>query len=181
MAAPINPQKITAYGKRRIWLVDVLEDTAEPGDDAINDGAYLTCFALSDQAGAMTTPNKVTLPIVLCETDSFEDFGTTVNSHADVTLLYDPQADTGSEGKTAWDLVYNDGDGYAGNIVWMLGVRGDEDDSVAEGDRVTVIPAKLKVTSEEPTSTGEDGLFAFQCVVAVTGHIQRNVEVVAGS
>ena len=177
MAAPIKPQKQAAYGKRRLWLVDTIADTGAPEDTEINDGAYLTCFALSDQAGATTTPNKITLPVLLCETDSYEDFGTTANSHADITLLYDPQADVGDPGKTAWDLVYNDGDGYAGNVLWQLGEAGDEDDSVADGDRVTVVPAKLKVISEEPTSTGEDGLFAFQCSVAVTGKIRRNVEV----
>lgn len=181
MAQPIKPQKKTSYGKRRLWLVDLIADTTAPEDTEINDGAYLTCFALSDQAGATTTPNKITLPVLLCETDSYEDFGTTANSHADITFLYDPQADDASDGKTAWDAVYNDGDGYEGNIVWLLGEAGDEDDSVEDGDRVTVVPAKLKVISEEPTSTGEDGLFAFQVSVAVTGKIQRNVEVVSGS
>lgn len=182
MADSLKPQVLTSYGKRRLWLADTIADTTAPTDGEINDGSYLTCYALSDQAGPTSTPNKITLPVILCETESYEDFGQTVNSHPDITLLYDPQADSGQAGKTAWDLVYNDGDGYEGNIVWLLGETAEEgDETVEDGDRVTVVPAKLKVISEEPTSTGEDGLFAFQCAVVVTGKIRRNVEVVAES
>lgn len=178
MAEPIKPQKKTAYGKRRVWLVDTIADPEAPTDDEINAGVYVTCFGLSDQAGPTSMPNKVTLPVLLCETDAEEDFGTTAHAHPDMTLVYDPQAAPGSAGKTAWDVVEP---GFEGFIVWELGLPGEADDQITAAARVTVVPAKARVVSEEPTSTGPEGLFAFQTAVVVRApYIKRNVAVVAG-
>jgi hypothetical protein len=177
MATPVKPQKKLAYGKRRFWLVDTIASATAPTDDEINAGDYLACYPLSDAAGPVSTPNKVTLPVLLCETDTEEDFGTTTHTHPDLVLVYDPQAAAASAGKKAWDLVK---DGYEGFIVWELGVDGDADDQIVAGEFVTVVPCKIRVISEEPTSTGEDGLLAFQVTVVVRSpYTKRNVAVVA--
>lgn len=179
MALPVKPQKKTAYGKRRIWLVDTIANPAAPTVAEINAGVYVTCFGLSDQAGPTSTPSKVTLPVLLCETEAEEDFGTTAHAHPDMTLLYDPQAATGHANKTAWDAVV---DGFEGFIVWELGISAEESDAVTAADKVTVVPAKARVVSEEPTAMGEGGLFAFQTAVVVRApYIQRNVAVVTGT
>lgn len=175
MAAPVKPQKIQTYGRRRLWLVDTIADPANPTAVEINAGDYLACYPLADQAGGTSTPNKITLPNLLCETDTEEVFGQTTHAHADIAFAYDPQAATGSPGKKAWDLVK---DGFSGFIVWQLGEDANLDDQVTAGDFVTVVPADIRVMSEEPSSTGEDGIAMFQTSVAVKApYIQRNVEV----
>lgn len=177
MAAPIKPQKKSVYGKRRLWLVDTIADPAAPTVAEVNAGDYLGCFPLSDQGGATATPNKVTLPVLLCETETEQDFGTTTHEHADLNLVWDPQAASASAGKKAWDLLK---DGYEGNIVWETGIVASDDDQAAAGEFVTVVPAKIRVIGEDPTSTGEDGIAAFQAAVVVRApYTQRNVAIVA--
>src|ERR1044072_1413465 len=177
MAAPIKPQKKKAIGTRRLWLVDTLGDPAAPTDDEINAGDYVACYPLQDQAGPTSTPNKITLPALMCETDVEEEFGLTTHQHPDITFVWDPQAATAAAGKKAWDVVK---DGWTGFIVWELREDAEASDQVAATDFVTVVPAKIVVTGEEPTGTGEDGLHAFQTAVVVRApNIQRNVAVVA--
>lgn len=179
MALPVMPHKISSYGKRRIRFVDVFADNSEPTAEEMNAGDVIACFVRNDAAGPTSIPNKVQVALGLCETEQNEAFGITINSHPDLTLFYDPQGAPGSDGKTAWDLLYNDGDGYQGNLVWELGfvVDADTDTDVTNGDRVTVVPVDVRVISEEPTEAGEAGLFAFQVAIAVTGPIKRNVAV----
>lgn len=177
MALPVKPQKVASYGKRRVRFVDTIANTAEPSAVELNDGDNISCFVQNDAAGPTSIPNKVQVALGLCETSQDEAFGTTVNSHPDLTLFYDPQGAPGSAGKTAWDLLYNGGDGYEGHLVWELGFVAEDDDTIVDGDRVTVVPCAVRVVSEEPTSTGEDGLFAFQVAIAVAGPIKRNVAV----
>lgn len=177
MATPIKPQKKTAYAKRRLWLVDTIADATAPTATEINAGEYVSCYPLSDQGGPVSTPNKVTLPVLLCEDDVEEDFGNTTHTHPDITFVYDPQAAAASDGKKAWDLVK---DGFEGFIVWELGSVADTDDQATAGDFVTVVPCKIRVMSEEPTSTGEEGLLAFQATVVVRSpYTQRNVAIAA--
>jgi len=178
MAVPVKPQKNLAYAMRRLWAVDVITDAAVPSATEINAGTYLGCYPLSDQGGPISTPNKVTLATLLCESDTEEDFGKTVHTHPDMTLVYDPTAAPASAGKTAWDLFI---EGYEGNFVWELGTPGDLSDEIAADARVTVVPIKSRVISEEPTSTGEEGLLAFQTTHVVRApYTKRNVAVVAG-
>jgi hypothetical protein len=176
MATPPKPQNKTLYGNKRLWVVDTIANLAAPDKDEINAGDYISCYPLSDQAGPTSTPNKVTLPVLMCETDATQDFGTTSHEHPDVKLVYDPQAATGSAGKKAWDIFK---DGYTGNFVWEFGEDADGSDQIVAGKFVTTVPVKAKVMSEEPTSHGEEGLMAFDISVVVTGPVQRNVAVVA--
>ena len=175
MALPVKPQKVQTYGRRRLWLVDTIADPTAPTAAEINAGEYLACYPLADQAGGTSTPNKITLPVLMCETDAEEVFGQTTHAHADIAFAWDPQAASGSPGKKAWDLVK---DNFTGFIVWELGEDADEDDQVTSGDFVTVVPSEIRVVSEEPSSTGEDGIALFQTSVAVKApYIQRNVAV----
>lgn len=176
MAAPVKPQKKKALARRRVWWVDAIANPAIPKATEINAGDYLACFPLGDVAGPVSTPEKVTLPALLCEEDGEEDFGTVSHSHPDITFLFDPQAAAGSPGKKAWDIFK---DGAEGFLVWELGKRADVDDQIVAGEFVTTVPAKVRVISEEPTATGSDGLLAFQTTVVVRApYVQRNVAVV---
>lgn len=177
MAQPLKPQKTTVYGNRRVWLVDTIADPSAPTAIEINAGEYLSCYPVGELGGPTSTPNKVTLDAVLCETESEEDFGTTVHSHPDMSWAYDPQAAEGSPGKKAWDLLKA---GWEGFIVHETGIRADDDDQVVAGEFVTVVPSKQLVVSEDPSSSGESGIAAFQTSVVVRSpYTQRNVAVVA--
>lgn len=179
MALPLKPQKATVYGKRRVWLVDTIADPTAPTAAEINAGEYLSCYPVGEVGGPTSTPNKVTLDVLLCETETEEDFGTVTHSHPDMAWAVDPQAAEGSPGKKAWDLLK---DGWEGFIVWEIGIKADEDDQVSVGEFVTVVPSKQRVISEEPSSSGESGIAAFQTSVVVRSpYTKRNVAVVAGA
>lgn len=177
MATPSKPTKVQVVKRRRLWLVDTIANAAAPTDDEINAGDYLGCYPLQDQAGPTSTPNLVSLPALMCEADVEQDFGNVTHEHPPIRFAWDPQAAAASAGKKAWDLVKN---GYTGNIVWEFGELADADDQVTATDFVTVVPCKIMVTDEEPTSTGEDGIMAFGTQVVVRApYIKRNVAVVA--
>ena len=169
MAVPTKPQKVTSYGNDRVWLVDAIANVNASTAAAINAGEYLACYLLSDQEFLTATINKVSLPNLLCETDTYQALGSREWDHADLVGVYDPQAAPGSAGKVAYDLI-KDGDPYVGFIVVGGGIDADADDQAAAGERVNIAPCEIRLTTPlRKTSNDASGIYVFGAAVAITG------------
>lgn len=178
MAAPIKPQKKTANGKDSWWLVPAIADQDAPTLTEVNavTGLNISCYLLAEQEGVTGTTEKVALARLLCETTTTEGIGETTFSMADVTVVFDPQAASGSDGKKAWEKIK---DGYTGFAVRRQGVRALDDASVTAGQFLDVIPVEVGPATPGKSANDASGIYTATAAVAITGTPSFNVAAVA--
>lgn len=180
MAEPTTPAKKLSNGRDTWWLVPTVADPAVPKITEINQttgGLNVAGMLLSDYEGATTSTEKVTLPKVLLETTTTEVTGETTNSLGDMTLTFQPQAASGSDGKKAWELF--DGGVFVGYAVRRQDVPGTTGDA-AIGEFFDLWPISAVRNAPTKTTTGADGIYTFTASLGVTGTPQFNVAAVAG-
>lgn len=172
MAAPVKPALKMALGKESyLWVPAIANIAAPTVVELTAAGSFnLSCSLFGDQEGPTATTNKVTLPQLLCETQTYEVNGPTQHSAPDFQASFDPQAAAGSDGKKAWASMPDNSTGF---LVRRQGV--DSNTDVATGQFVDVWPGQLGVKVPTKTATDASGVFAFTVGVAVTGAPQFNV------
>lgn len=180
MAAPIKPQKKTANGKDSWWLVPAIADQDAPTLTEVNavTGLNISCYLLAEQEGVTGTTEKVALARLLCETTTTEGIGETTFSMADVQIVFDPQAASGSDGKKAWEKIK---DGFTGFAVRRQGVRALDDAAVTEGQFLDVVPVEFGQAIPGKSATDASGIYTATAAVAVTGTPSFNVAAVSGA
>ncbi len=178
MAAPIKPQQKTSNGKDTWWFVPAIASQAAPVLTEVNSasGLNFTCYLMAEQEGVTGSTNKATLARLLCETSTTEGIGETTFSMADVQIVFDPQAASGSDGKKAWEKFK---DGATGYFVRRQGVVNNVSADVSTGQFVDVIPVEVGIATPGKSSTGSDGIYTATAAVAITGTPAFNVEVAA--
>lgn len=176
MAAPIKPALKTAFGMESWGFVLEIADINEPTLIELNAtaGFNLSCSTFGEQEGISGTTEKVTLPRLLCETDTFEFNGSTTFSMADLIVSFDPQAATSADGKKAWTTLVN---GATGFLWYRQGVVATTD--LAAGQFVHIFPAQLGTKIPGKTSTGADGVYSFTQPASITGAPAFNVPIAA--
>lgn len=180
MAAPIKPAKKASLGRDSYWLVPAIADLSAPTATEVNaaTGINITCFLLNDQEGLTGTTERVTLPMLLCETSTSEGIGTTTFSMADLRIVLDPQADSSHNDKKAFEKIR---DGYTGFVVRRQNVDALSDGAVATGQFVDAAPIQIGLAIPGKSSNDASGIYTATAAVAVTGTPALNVEVVAGA
>lgn len=178
MAAPIRPALKQAFGNDSWGFVPAVADITAPtvAELTATGGFNLSCSLFAEQDGLSGATEKVTLPRILCETESYEINGATTFSMADIQVSFDPQATSGADGKKAWETLT---DGIEGFMWRRQGVSATTD--VATGAFVDVVPVQLGTKVPTKTGTGTDGVYSFTQAVSVTGKPAFNVAVVAGA
>ena len=176
MAAPIKPALRKAFGKDAWGFVPAVADIDAPAlaELTATGGFNLSCSLFGEQEGVSASTEKVTLPRLLCETETYEVNGSTTFSMADFQISFQPQAASGSDGKKAWETL---ADGISG-FLWR---RQDVDapDDLAAGQFVDVIPVQLGTKTPTKTGTGADGVYAFTQPASITGKPAFNVAITA--
>lgn len=176
MAAPIKPALKRAFGNDSwTWVPAVATKTAPTVAEVTAAGGFnLSCSLFGEQEGISSTTAKVTLPRILCETDTYEVNGENTHSMADLMVSFDPQGAALSDGKKAWEAM---GDLEAGFLIRRQGVTATTD--FAAGEFVDVIPATLGTKVPTKTSNGADGVYAFTVGASITSAPAYNVAIVA--
>lgn len=179
MAAPLKPQKAPSSKKDTWWFAPAVADMAAPTDGEINaiTGLNFTCYLLADQAGLSATPNKVSLPKLLCEDGTTEVTENITRALGDIVSAFDPQAATGSTGKKTWDLFKS---GVSGYLIRRQNVVNDTDASVTAGQFVDVFKVDVKEATNDKSATDASGIYVFTCPVDLVDQ-ELNVAVVAES
>lgn len=176
MAAPLKPALVQAFGAESWLWVPAVDDITAPAVTEIEAaaGINLSCSIFGEQEGISATTEKVTLPRLLCERETYESNGPTTYSMADLQISFSPQGAAASDGKKAWEAL----DDYAtGFLIRRQGIDGTT--VVATGEFVDVIPAQLAKKVPTKTGTGADGVFSFTVAASITGAPAFNVAVVA--
>lgn len=176
MAAPIKPALKRAYGNDSWGFVPAVADINAPTLAELNaaTGFNLSCSLFGEQEGVTSTQEKVTLPRILCETETYEVNGSTTYAMSDLMISFDPQAASGADGKKAWDTLDDNINGF----LWRRqGVAATAD--LAADQFVDIIPVQLGVKTPSKTSTGADGVYAFTQPASVTGAPGWNKAIVA--
>jgi hypothetical protein len=176
MAAPIKPALKRAFGNDSYtWVPAIAVKTAPTAAEVeAATGFNLSCSLFGEQEGVTTSTAKVTLPRILCETDTFEVNGEVTHSMPDLMVSFDPQGAALSDGKKAWEAM---SDLEAGFLVRRQGKTATT--VYAAGDFVDVIPVTLG--TKVPTKTANDaaGVYAFTVGASITSAPAYNVAVVA--
>lgn len=179
MAAPTKPQKVTANGKDTWWWVPAIANMTAPTEAEINAGVNITCYLLAEQDGVTGTAEKIRLARLLCETSTTEALGEQSWSLADLVGVFDPQADTGTDGKKAWDLFRDPVN--AGYAVRRQAVVAMSDTPEAAADQfVDVFKAEAGEGTPGKTSNDASGIYSFTAPLALLDK-EFNVAVVAES
>lgn len=176
MAAPIKPALKRAYGNDSWGFVTAIADIDSPTLAELNAtaGFNLSCSLFGEQEGVTSTQEKVTLPRILCETETYEVNGSTTYAMTDLMISFDPQAAPGADGKKAWETLDDNLDGF----LWRRqGVTATTD--LAAGQYVDIIPVQLGVKTPGKTGTGADGVYAFMQPASVTGQPSWNKAIAA--
>lgn len=176
MAAPIKPPLKRAFGNDSWTWVPAIGDKSAPtvAEAEAAGGFNLSCSLFGEQEGITTTTAKVTLPRILCETNTYEVNGETSHSMSDLMVSFDPQGAALSDGKKAWEAL---GDNESG---FLLRRQGKTATTVfAAGDFVDVIPATLGTKVPTKTSNAAEGVYAFTVAASVTSAPVYNVAIVA--
>lgn len=176
MAAPIKPALKRAQGNDSWLWVPAIADQTAPTLAEVNAAAgfNLSCSLFSDQEGVSASTDKVTLPQLLCETETYQVNGATSYTAPDFTVSFDPQAASGADGKKAWEAMDDNASGF---LVQRKGVTATDD--LAAGQFVNVYPAQLGVKVPTKTGTGAEAVYAFTVGVSVTGQPSPNVAIAA--
>lgn len=177
MAVPIKPPLRRAYARDRWLWVPAVADTDAPTVAEIQAAAgfNLSCSVFGDsQEGFAANTEKVNLPRLNCESQTYEVNGATTFSAPDLTVSFQPQSAALSDGKKAWEAMDDNASGFL--------VRGQDLDPTADfaaGEFVDVIPAQLGVKVPTKTSNGADGVYAFTVPASITSAPSWNVAIVA--
>lgn len=176
MAAPVKPALARSFGTESwAWVPAVADKTAPTVTELTAATAlHLQGFLPGDQEGISGSVEKVTMPRRMMETEQFEVNGATSYSAPDFTLYFDPQADSGDDGKLAWETLEDNAEGF---LIHRQGV--DPTTDYAAGEFVNVYPAQLGVKVPIKTSAGADGAYAFTVGVSVTDTPEKNVAITA--
>lgn len=177
MSVPIKPALKRAFARDRWYWVPAVADTSEPtvAEVTAASGFNLSCSLFGDsQDGFDATTDKVTLPRRNCETDVFQVNGNTTHTAPDLMISFQPQADSGDDGKKAWEAMDDLADGF---LIRVQDV--DPNVDTVAGDFVDVVPASLGVKVPTKTGNGADGVYAFKVPASITDTPAYNVAVVA--
>lgn len=174
MAAPIKAGVQPSFGNDSWGFVTAIEDIQNPTLEELEaaGGYNLSCSLFREQEGLTGTTEKVTLPALLCETDSYEAAGSTSWSMSDLSVVLHPQGAAASDGKKAWETLTDGLDGF----LWQRqGVSAS--DELEAGQFVNIVPVQLGTKVPGKTSTGADGAYNFTQPVSVTGRPALLVEI----
>lgn len=176
MAVPVKPGLKRGFARDRYFWVSAIADIEEPVITELTalSAFNMSCTTFSNQEQPTSSTEKVTLPLVNCETEAPQVNGTTTNSIPDFMLSFHPQAAPGADGKKAWEALDDLANGFL--------VRSQDEDpnvDVVVGDFVDIWPAQLATKVPTKTSTGADSVYAFTVGISVTGSPAYNVAVVA--
>jgi hypothetical protein len=176
MTAPLKPALKRAFGNDSWGFVAAVADITAPTVAELTavGGFNLSCSLFGDQGDLSATTGKVTLPRLLCETQTYESNDATNYAAADLVVSFQPQAASGSDGKKAWEAM----DDLSSGFLWR---RQDVDPQTAitAGQFVDVVPVDLGVKAPMKTSNDASGVYAFTQGASVTGAPSFNVAVVA--
>jgi hypothetical protein len=176
MTAPLKPALKRAFGNDSWGFIPACALPSAPtvAELTAAGGFNLSCSLFGDQGDLSATTGKVTLPRLLCETQTYESNDATNYSAADLTVSFQPQAAAGADGKKAWEAM----DDLSSGFLWR---RQDVDPqtAIAAGQFVDIVPVDLGVKVPMKTATDASGVYAFTQGASVTGAPSFNVVVAA--
>jgi len=176
MAVPTKPTLVSAFGNESWGFVLTVANIQLPSVAELNaaTGFNLSCSVFGEQEGVSATTEKVTLPRLLCETDTFEVNGSTTHAMADLMVSFNPQGAAASVGKKAWETLVSGATGF----LWRRqGIAGTTD--LVIGQFVDIIPTQLGTRIPTKTGAGADGVFAFTVPASITSTPAYNKALVA--
>jgi hypothetical protein len=177
MTAPLKPALKRAFGKDSWGFVPAVAVTTAPtvAELAAAGGFNLSCSLFGDQGDLTATTGKVTLPRLLCETQTYESNDATNYSAADLVVSFQPQAASGADGKKAWEAM----DDLSSGFLWRRQDVDPAGGAPTAGQFVDIVPVDLGVKVPMKTSNDASGVYAFTQGASVTGAPAFNVAVVA--
>ena len=178
MALPNKPPKVTSFGKDTWWFVPAIANIAAPTVAEINAGFNLACYLLGDQEDLGSNTERVTLPMLLCETVTSESIGGTTRTMPDIGVAYDPQAAAASIGKAGYEQFRA---GTTGRfLVRRQGVIAySASPEAVAGQFVDVLSVETGSITGGKSATGAEGIYVGTVPVGVIDSA-LNVAVVAG-
>lgn len=177
MAQPLKPTLVRAFANDSWLFVPAIASIGSPtvAEIEATAGINISCSIFGDsQEGITATTEKVSLPRLNCERETYESNGATNYAMADLQVSFQPQAADGSDGKKAWETMEDNANGF---LVRRQGK--DSTTVVASGDFVDVIPVQLATKVPTKTSNDAAGVYAFTQAVSITGKPAWNVAVQA--
>lgn len=176
MGTPIKPALSRAFGNDSWAFVPAIADITAPKIAEVNAtaGFNLSCNIFGDQDGFTSTTNKVELPRLNCETETYEVNGETKVSMADMSVAFSPQSAAGSDGKKAWESMTDYASGF---LVRRQGKQAKTDFAV--GDFVDVVPVQLGKKVPTKTGNGAEGVYSFTQGISITSSPAWNKAIVA--
>lgn len=176
MAAPIKPALVKAFGFDGWGFATAVADLSAPKLTEIQatSGLTISCMLFREQEGITPSTEKVTLPALLCETTQYEAIGTTTYSMADLTVSFNPQAASGTDGKKAWETLL---EALTGVLWRRQGIASNVDTAI--GQFLDLAPIEIGPRTPTKTGTGSDAVYAFTASIGITGKPQFNKAIVA--
>jgi hypothetical protein len=166
MAAPIRPASSKAYGREKWQFVPTLSSTTAPSLAQVNAVTALdiSCYLFESSARPTGSTNLVDRERRVCDTQTFQQIGTTSFAGGEMIAALDPQAVAASDGKKAWEKFP---EGTTGYLVRRLGI--DVNTDFAVGQFVDVFPVEFGVPVPGTTGDGESRENSFTSTFAITG------------
>lgn len=176
MVAPVKPVPVRAQAKDKWQFALAVANLAAPTVAEVTavTGFDLSCSLLSDYEGVTATAGRVTLPQLLCETESYEAIDTTTYSLAALRVVWRPQDAAASNGKKAWEALTDGGSGF---LIRRQGLVNTAD--FAAGQFVDVFPVEFGRKIPTKTSTGADSIYAFDLEVSIVSQPSFNKAIAA--
>jgi hypothetical protein len=176
VAVPTKPTLVRAYGADAWQWAPAVANIAAPTVAEVTavTGINISCYLLEGQEGATAEVGKVTLPRFLCETQTFDVTSETKWSHAELTVVVQPQAAALSDGKKAFEAM---GDNESGFLIRRLGVSSMTD--WAAGQFVNVYPGTLAVKVVQTSATDASGVVVFKQGFDITSAPSQLVAIAA--
>lgn len=176
MGVPVKPNLSRAFGNDSWAFIPAVADITAPKIAEVNasSGFNFSCNIFGEQDGFSQSTDKVKLPRLNCETETYEVSGETSVSMADAMLAWDPQGASASVGKKAWESMPDLAKGF---LVRRQGKVATSD--FAAGDFVDIVPVQLGKKMPGKTGNGADGVYAFMQSISITGAPAWNKAIVA--
>jgi hypothetical protein len=158
MAVPVKPAVVRTFGYDSYQWAPAVANLSAPTVAEVTavTGINLSCMLLGDQEGASAETERVTLPRLLCEPNTFDVDGETKWSHAALTVTVNTQGAALSDGKKAWEAM---GDFESGFLIRRLGILSTTD--WAAGQFVLVYPGTLGVKVVRTSSNDASQISVF--------------------
>jgi hypothetical protein len=172
MAVPVNPGTIRTYGMDAWAWVPAIANTSAPTVAEVTavTGLNISCYILGEQDGASADVERVTLPRLKCETQTYEVVGETKWTHANLVIVVHPQAAALSNGKKGWEAI---DDLETGFLVRRFGILPATD--FATGQFVNVYPGQMGVKVMRESATDAAGIAVFDVGFSITSAPKQNV------